>query len=127
MEEPTLQTPVLSDGIDSRAPFEETLDGFLSEIEPLSFKNEFELIQGLIKSIKFVLDFPEDVLAGQKLFWLRLIPIRVDLARERIKMALEKHCHTSIQFLAYDAIEIDIHPDHRVYHNQSRTDTDLGM
>lgn len=84
--------------------------------QALSSIKEFKVVQGLLKISKHALTLHVDCLREQGKMWLKVTEIHNRDQRDRIKMAIEKHCHTPARWLSVDEIEINIHPDERVFH-----------
>ena len=92
----------------SRFPLRNPSEVNLNKIE------EVRLVQKLLKEIKFIQSFDEDVLRGQKRYWLYTHNIVDETLRKRIKTALETHCLAHMQWITSCEFEINIDPDCKI-------------
>lgn len=83
---------------------------------PLTLIQELKVLNGLLTIVKYVLTLHVDCIKEQGKLWLRVTTIQNRDQRDRIKMAIEKHCHTPVRWLSVGEIEVNIHPDQRIFH-----------
>lgn len=89
-------------------------ESLIPEAKPLTNIQKLKLVQKLLTDIKFVLNFEEDILQEQGMYWLFLTDIVCPEQRKKIKEELETHCLTPIKWLSNSEIEIIIDPSKRI-------------
>ena len=109
----SIDTPsIISNAIDplevSRFPLQHSANITLNKIQ------EVKLVQKLLKEIKFVQSFDEDILRDQKKYWLYMHNISDEALRARIKTALETHCQAPMLWITSYEFEINIDPDCKI-------------
>jgi hypothetical protein len=91
-----------------------------SDSKPISRITEFKIIQYLISDIKSILEFEPKVLENQNFYWIKIQVINDENQRERIKVAIEKHCLTPLRWIGNnDIIEININPSYKIMKKRS--------
>lgn len=75
---------------------------------------ELKIVQKILKEVKFILSFDENILREQEKYWLYTHTISNEEQRERLRLALESHCCIPIYWASHNEIEFDINPEHKI-------------
>ena len=89
-------------------------DAFRQVLVTLTKIQELKIVQKLLKEIKFVLSFDENVIQSQDKYWLYTHKISNSDQRERLRIALETHCCVPVSWQSDNEIEIVINPDCKI-------------
>jgi len=126
MEKTNSSTPLSQSKIECDSSAEEDSTKLHDPLEVSRFSNfrqvpvtltkiqELKIVQKMLKEIKFVQSFDENVLRCQDRYWLYTHKIFNDDQRERVRLALETHCCAPVCWPSNNEIEITINPDAKI-------------
>ena len=83
----------------------------IPDCKPPARIQEFKLVQSLLKYIKFVQSFNEDILREQSKVWLSFkCNITDESQQQRISSTLQNHCLIPITWISPYELELNINP-----------------